>query len=142
MTRWEFPISDDEIRALNQARDVLDYLQERARKDWPEGKFENFMCGRIAESSERAEGALFSLLNMITNGGNRTMTYEQIHNSPEPDDEPEDDDVRADDMPSSGHRADETTRGRWEADARSPSLPDIGGLSISDPRQHTLKEEG
>jgi hypothetical protein len=31
---------------------------------------------------------------------------------------------------------------KWEADARSVSLPDVGGLSISDPRLHTLREEG
>lgn len=36
----------------------------------------------------------------------------------------------------------ETAVDGWESDARSISLPDIGGLPISDPRQHTIREEG
>lgn len=34
------------------------------------------------------------------------------------------------------------TRASWEADARSPSLPDVGGYELGDPKGIALREEG
>jgi hypothetical protein len=80
-------LTDAEIVALNAARDVLECLEAQATAyapDLPQHVYTN--RGRLAEAARSAGRDLFELLNLANASRLVPLTYQQMHNRPDPAD--------------------------------------------------------
>lgn len=71
-----------QVGTLNDARDVLRAL-ERAATEGPYGEakaHDAFNFGKLAETLDAAEGAIFNVLNIAQSYCKIDLTDEQIHN--------------------------------------------------------------
>lgn len=77
-----------QVGALNEARDVLRALEKDAQERCyaTSRTHEAFNLGKLAETLDAAEGAIFNVLNVASSHVGIALTYEQIHNRAKGDD--------------------------------------------------------